>query len=282
MNAIVPMREPRTVLAAGQRPTPIIPTTMDEAYRMAKAICLAKLAPKGLDTPEACMVAIMHGMEIGLAPMTALQRLAVVNGRPTIWGDGAMSLVRASGLCEFVRETCLGQGDALTATCEAMRRGEPEPIVRTFSVADAKRAGLWGKSGPWQQYPNRMLQMRARAFALRDGFADVLGGLYLREEIEEEQRGGRISGTTTSQRAVAQVRQQSAPALPAPAEARTDEEQDEAYAALLDAGRSAAVNGGAALSAWLGTLSREQHAAIGEEDMLSLDTAASRADGEGG
>jgi hypothetical protein len=95
--------------------------------------------------------------------------------------------VRGSGLCEFIKERIEGAGDARMAVCEAKRRGEPEPIRRTFSVADAKKAGLWGKQGPWQQYPERMLQMRARAFALRDGFADVLGGLYLREEIEDAQ-----------------------------------------------------------------------------------------------
>lgn len=190
MNALTPV-EPRPALVAGARLMAIVPTTMDEAYRLAKAICLAGMAPKGLDKPESCMVAIMHGMEIGLTPLTALQRIAVVNGRPTIWGDGAMSLVRASGLCEYVRERIEGAGDNRAAVCEAQRRGEPEPIVRTFSVADAKRAGLWNKSGPWSQYPDRMLQMRARAFALRDGFADVLGGLYLREEMDEEARGGR-------------------------------------------------------------------------------------------
>jgi hypothetical protein len=58
------------------------------------------------------------------------------------------------------------------------------PLARTFSVADAIRAGLWRKPGPWCDYPRRMLQMRARAFALRDAFPDVLGGLYLREEFE--------------------------------------------------------------------------------------------------
>lgn len=177
--------EPRPSLAAGARPTAIVPTDMDSAYRLAKAVCMAGMAPKGLDTPEKAMVAILHGLEIGLTPMAALQRIAVVNGRPTIWGDGAMGLVRGSGACEWVRERIDGTGDAMTAVCEAKRKGEPEPIVGEFSVDDAKKAGLWGKSGPWQQYPKRMLQMRARAFALRDGFADVLGGLYLREEIED-------------------------------------------------------------------------------------------------
>ncbi len=187
MNAQVPVpTDVRPSLASGGKVMAIVPQSMDEAYRMAKAVVMAKMAPKGLDTPEACMIAIMHGMEIGLTPLTALQRIAVVNGRPTIWGDGAMALVRGSGACEWIRETISGDGDRMAATCEAKRRGEPETVVRTFSVADAKQAGLWNKQGPWQQFGKRMLQMRARAFCLRDGFADVLGGLYLREEIEED------------------------------------------------------------------------------------------------
>lgn len=185
MSAVVPISEARPNLVAGGRPTAIVPQTMDEAYRLAKAICMAQMAPKGLDTPEKAMVAIMHGLEVGLTPMAALQRIAVVNGRPTIWGDGAMGLVRGSGLCEYVHEAVTGTGEGRAAVCKAKRKGEVEPIVRSFSVADAKKAGLWGKSGPWTQYPDRMLAMRARAFALRDGFADVLGGLYLREELDD-------------------------------------------------------------------------------------------------
>jgi hypothetical protein len=176
--------EQRPQLAVGARPSAIVPQTLDEAYRLGKAICMAGMAPKGMDTPEKCMIAIMRGMEVGLTPMMALDKIAVVNGRPTIWGDGAIGLVRGSGLCEWVRERVEGDGDARTAICEAKRRGEPEPVIRRFSVSDAKRAGLWGKQGPWQQFPDRMLQMRARAFTLRDGFADVLGGLYLREELD--------------------------------------------------------------------------------------------------
>lgn len=183
MSNVVPV-DPRPQLSAGGKLSPIIPQTMDEAYRLAKAVCMAGMAPKGMDTPEKAMIAIMRGMEVGLTPFQALDKIAVVNGRPTIWGDGAMALVRASGLCEWVKEKIEGQGDARVGVCEAKRRGDPEPIRRTFSVADAKRANLWGKQGPWSQYEERMLQMRARAFTLRDGFADVLGGLYLKEEFD--------------------------------------------------------------------------------------------------
>ena len=130
------------------------------------------------------MIAILHGLEVGLSPMQALQRIAVVNGRPTIWGDGALALVQASGLANFVSEVVSGDTpEQWVASCTVLRRGEKQVVTRTFSVEDARRARLWGKAGPWSEYPQRMLQMRARAFALRDVFADVLGGLYLHEEL---------------------------------------------------------------------------------------------------
>jgi hypothetical protein len=173
----------RRDLMAGSRPKPIVPKSLSEAYRIAQAVCAAKMAPKGLDTPEACMIAIMHGLELGLSPLSALQRIAVINGRPTIWGDGALAIVKASGFCEAIEEWIEGdKHETLNAVCNVMRRGDIIPVERRFSVEDAKRAKLWGKPGPWSDYPKRMLQMRARAFALRDAFPDVLGGLYLTEE----------------------------------------------------------------------------------------------------
>ena len=173
----------RRDLIAGSRPKPIVPKSLSEAYRIAKAVCAAKMAPKGLDTPEACMIAIMHALEVGLSPLSALQRIAVINGRPTIWGDGALALVKASGLCEAIEEWIEGDDpQSWVAVCNLIRKHDPVPVERRFSTEDAKRAKLWGKQGPWSDYPKRMLQMRARAFALRDAFPDVLGGLYLTEE----------------------------------------------------------------------------------------------------
>lgn len=174
-------------MTAGGAVRAIVPQDFEGAWRIASAVCKAQMAPRGLDTPEKAMVAIMHGLEVGLTPMNALQSIAVVNGRPTIWGDGAIGLARASGLLEWMEEKYEGAEyeDGFKAICIVKRKGEPKPTRSEFSVADAKKAGLWGKQGPWQQYPKRMLQMRARAFALRDGFADVLKGLSIKEEVED-------------------------------------------------------------------------------------------------
>lgn len=187
MNAVVQVETPRATLVSGGAVRAIVPQDFEGAYRIASAVVKAGMAPKGLDTAEKAMVAIMHGMEVGMTPMASLQSIAVVNGRPTIWGDGAIGLVRGSGKCEWIKERIEGEGDKMVAVCEVKRKGEEDPIRATFSVADAQKANLWGKTGPWQQYPKRMLAMRARAFALRDAFADILRGLGIAEEVQDVQ-----------------------------------------------------------------------------------------------
>jgi hypothetical protein len=160
--------------------------TFDDAFRFSKMVAASEFAPKDFrGKPESCLLAIQHGSEIGLSPMQSLQNIACINGRPAIWGDAALAVAMASPVCEYVRETIDGDGDAMVATCEAKRQGYEKATVARFSVADAKRAGLWGKSGPWTQYPRRMLQLRARGFALRDAFPDVLKGLVTAEEAQD-------------------------------------------------------------------------------------------------
>jgi hypothetical protein len=181
-------------IQAGGSVKAIVPQDFESVWRIANAVVKAGMAPRGLETAEKAMVAIMHGLEIGLTPMNALQSIAVINGKPTIYGDGAIGLVRGSGLLEWIEETEETRpGIGLIAVCRVKRKGESQPIERTFSEADAKTAELWNKRGrngeptPWVTYPKRMLLMRARAFALRDGFADVLKGLGIKEEVEDWQ-----------------------------------------------------------------------------------------------
>lgn len=162
------------------------PTTIDEAMRLADLLSRSQMVPRAYASkPEDIFVAMAWGKEIGLAPLQALQNIAVINGKPSVYGDAAMALVQASSVCEDVQEFFEGEGTANPiAVCIAKRRGRT-PVTVRFSVEDAKRAGLWGKQGPWTQYPKRMMAMRARGFALRDAFADVLKGLITAEEAQD-------------------------------------------------------------------------------------------------
>ena len=160
--------------------------SLEDAFRFANAVAASGFAPRGMEKPEAILVAIQLGAELGLTPMSALQNIAVINGRPAIYGDAALALVRSSGLLEVFREEEIGEvgKDTQGIKVTAKRKGFDE-ATESFTVADAKLSKLWGKSGPWSDYPKRMLKFRARGFILRDLFGDVLKGLRTMEEVRD-------------------------------------------------------------------------------------------------
>ena len=159
----------------------LAPKDLDEAMRFADMLAGSSIVPKDyIGKPGNCLVAIQWGMELGLQPMQAMQSIAVINGRPSLWGDAMLALVKAHPAFEWIKEEC----DGNVATCTIKRRGEPE-VMQSFSLKEAERAGLTSKQGPWTQYPRRMLQMRARGFALRDAFPDALRGVVSAEEARD-------------------------------------------------------------------------------------------------
>jgi hypothetical protein len=160
------------------------PRTMGEAVEFAERIARSGLVPDQYQgKPNNVLVAVQWGYELGLAPMQALQNISVINGRPSVWGDSQVALVKAHPAYRGLREW--QEGD--TAHCEVKRElpgGEIEVTVRSFSLEQARKAKLLNRP-TWQSYPDRMLQMRARGFALRDAFPDALKGLLSVEEAQD-------------------------------------------------------------------------------------------------
>lgn len=232
-----------------REPLDLGPRNFEQALRFSEYLAESELVPKDYrGKPGNCLIAMQWGAELGLKPLQALQNIASINGRPALWGDAVIAIVRASPLCEYVIETDDGQ----TATCRVKRRGEAEQS-RTFGVDDARVAGLLGKQGPWTQYPKRMRQMRARAFALRDVFPDALRGLPVAEEVMDmpsERHMGMVD----------EVRPAAPPALP-PYAAEAFEKNLPAWAKIVAEGKKTALD----LLATLGTkaaFSEEQKARI--------------------
>ncbi|MBW3096853.1 hypothetical protein [Pseudohoeflea coraliihabitans] len=203
MNDIVEQQNRKPALSMGGTVSAIVPQDINQAFRLADAIHQGGMSPYGMETPQKIMIAMLAGMEVGLPPMAAVQSVAVINNRPCMWGDALIGVVRSSNVCEYVREWIDGEGDEMIAYCETKRKSETEPVKRSFSVDDAKRAGLWqtearvqkrargggtyeaANDSPWYKYPKRMLGMRARAWCLRDTYADILKGMQVREEVED-------------------------------------------------------------------------------------------------
>ena len=163
-----------------------LPNTLDAASALAEKLANTGMVP---DTyrgkPDDIVAAMMLGASLGFAPMQSLQGIAVIRGKPAVWGDAMLAVCQNHPAWGGMEETFEGQGKDLVAVCEVWRRGEKGSHKHRFGVSHAVQAGLWGNKGPWTNYPSRMLQMRARAFALRAAFADALKGLSSAEEMRD-------------------------------------------------------------------------------------------------
>ena len=162
----------------------IMPETFDDQWRIATALYKSGLCPSDCRGAEDAFARIQAGGEIGLKPFQSIKSIAVINGRTSMWGDAVLGLVRSSGKMLEYSETPITDkdGNVIGFTSTGTRNDIVGEITNTFTIDDAKKAGLWGKRGPWVNYPQRMLKMRARSWTLRDGWPDVLMGVQVAEE----------------------------------------------------------------------------------------------------
>ncbi|MEB0133811.1 hypothetical protein QN362_00530 [Actimicrobium sp. CCC2.4] len=250
--------------AATTKSFSLAPQDLAQAMQFADIMSKSSIVPKEFTgNPGNILVAIQWGLELGLQPLQAMQNIAVINGRPSLWGDAVIALVRGSSLCEYVREESADD----RATCFVKRRGEDEQS-RVFTKADAEKAGLWGKSGPWTQYPKRMLQMRARSWAMRDVFPDVLRGMPIAEEVQDIEPRDITPARPVRQNAT-QIAQTAIAAEPTMS--------DDALQSLLADLEATADNGRAALEAAWNAMSGDVRRQV-KPHMLSIGKRADLAD----
>jgi hypothetical protein len=147
----------------------------------------------------AVVAVLIQGYQLQLPPLTALQHIIPVNGLLSIKGDLAKSMIFNSGKLKpgsWVEEETgtIDAGDYMVKIT-ATRSDNGQTLSRSFSVGQAKRAGLWiteaqvngqdgwkYKSSAWWKYPTRMCNYRALGFIARDMFPDVMAGIYTTEE----------------------------------------------------------------------------------------------------
>lgn len=163
-----------------------IPQGMAEIKEFCAMVAKSNIVPKEfIGKPENVFVACLKGMDLGLKPLQALECIAVINGKTSLYGDSYLAIARGSGKLESYKEEIIGEGDKMKCQVSVKRKGE-DAITGEYNAGDAKTAGLWGKSGPWSLHPKRMLTMKARNYALRAAFADLFLGLeYSVEELQE-------------------------------------------------------------------------------------------------
>ena len=140
----------------------LTPSNLKEAMEFANIMAKSSIVPKSFyNKPADILIAVQMGAEVGLKPIQALQNIAIINGKPSVYGDALLALVQSNSAFEDIKEYY--DEKLQGAVCVIKRKSQSEHTV-IYTIEDAKKAQLWGNSGPWQQYPKRMLQMRARGF----------------------------------------------------------------------------------------------------------------------
>jgi len=167
-------------------------TNFNEQWKIASMMAQSEMVPDAFrGKPAAVLMAMQTAKSRGLNPLTALQSMANLFGRTVAYGELPLAEVFASGKLEKFQEFWIdAEGEEIDArnistpvfgaVCIAKAKNSPQgEVVRIFTLDDAKTANLLDdpKRKTWRQYTKRMLQMRARGWALKDAAPEVTAGI---------------------------------------------------------------------------------------------------------
>lgn len=163
----------------------IRPSSLTEAKELATTLANARTIPEALQKSPADVLAIvMAGSELGLAPMQSIRALVLIKGKPTLAADAMGALVKSRrDVCEYL---VIKHSDGTRATYETKRAGDPTPTVMSFTLEEAKTAGLNGDN--WRKFPAAMLRARALSAICRAVYPDLLLGVYDPDELAPQER----------------------------------------------------------------------------------------------
>jgi len=157
-------------------------TDLDTAYRLAKNLATSNLIPQDLKgKPSDVLVILLYGQELGLAPMQAIQTIDVMKGRPQLRANLWVALTRKAGhKARVIEET------ETSCTFRIIRNDDPEPHIVTYTLDDAKKAGLLSNSN-YTKNPKAMLYARAASTCCRRACPEVALGFSDEYELVEEE-----------------------------------------------------------------------------------------------
>lgn len=180
------MSEMITKAQANLQNSLLSPTNSEHYYSIAKKMSAASLVPKCYQNkPNDLFLAMALGYKLGFSPEQAAQNIVVINNKPCMYGDALLGLVMTHKDFEDIIETPIEKDGVIVGYECVLKRTGRSDTKRKFTIEQAQKAGLIKRSQVWQQYPERMLQMRARGYAIRDTYPDKLNGLMPAEEVND-------------------------------------------------------------------------------------------------
>jgi len=165
---------------------------LNEEWRVAQLMLSSKALPAQFENVQQVVMTMQVLKSLNINPMLGIRHTMIVNGNISLWGDLPLAICRNSGQLESFKEFFIDSeykeicfenknldAPIFAAICQIKRKGI-ELTTRSFTVNQAKQAGIWGTK-VWAKYPSRMIQMRTRSLALKDIFSDVLSGISINE-----------------------------------------------------------------------------------------------------
>lgn len=169
-------------------PTPIrgprlgLPTKdeLDALMAYGNVIVKSGMAPDHIKTAEAAIVAMRYGHQLGIDEFTALQNMYIQNGKPTALASLLHSLILRDHGGDAIQ---IAESSAERCVLRCRRRDSSLVTEISYTIEEAKAAGLLEKKGPWQQYRQDMLFARCISRAGRMLYRDSTLGMYTPEEL---------------------------------------------------------------------------------------------------
>ncbi|GAF91120.1 unnamed protein product, partial [marine sediment metagenome] len=103
----------------------------EDFWLVANHIHKSGINAKGLPTPEAVFCALVFGSEVGLSAMQAVQNIAVINNRASLYGDALLGVCQGSAVFDHSAFAEWTEGafpnDSFVAICKVQRIGASRP-----------------------------------------------------------------------------------------------------------------------------------------------------------
>ena len=157
------------------------------AQRQAKSLCQSQLVPtqyQGQNGLSNCLVALEMSKRMNLSPLTVMQNLNVIHGKPTWSAQFISSQIIGCGRFKNFDYIVTGKDDSLSVQCQAIRLEDNKLVKGTaVSMKMAQKEGWTAKNKKYQSMPEIMLKARASTFFGRQYIPDLLLGVQTSEEV---------------------------------------------------------------------------------------------------
>lgn len=177
-------------------------TAFDNAQRMAKALSSSTLVPKEYQGQQGLansLIALEMSGRMRLSPLTVMQNMSIIHGRPSWSSSFLIAMVNESG--KFTPLRFIFDNDDAPTWCYAEAKDKASGEVlrgEKITLELAKKEGWSTKNGSkWQTMPGQMLRYRAASFWTRVYYAQATLGIMTQEEaIDVEQVSVELSAPT--------------------------------------------------------------------------------------